>query len=158
MCATTENLDEYSRFCGPRALAAALDLTPGTTARMLLDVQRRRGLVEAPFTSAETVILACHCLGVPVEVYGAASGERRESAAQSFARACETQPRQPTDKSALHEAIALAPEASRPGMIEHVRNMFAKSLKLSDWLRFRGTWLLDVDAPEFAHWVALREG
>lgn len=160
MFSTTENPDEFTRFCGPRSLAAALDLTPGTTARLLLGVQRQRGRIEAPSCSEETMILGCHVLGVEVQTYGAATGERRETTAQCIARALATAPVQPMDHhvvlAAQMEVIAASPEASRPAMLEHVQ--FAKSLRLSDWLRFKGTWLLDVDAPEFAHWVALRDG
>lgn len=160
MYATTEDPAEYSRFCGPRSLAAALDLPRGTTARLLLAVMRHRGLIEAPYTSEETMLLALHVLGVEVQTYGAATGERCETTAKCIARARDAAPVQPVSKGLAlaqqHEVIAASPEPSRPGLLEHMR--FAKSLRLSDWLRFRGVWLLDVDAPEFAHWVALRDG
>lgn len=162
MYANTEDPAEYSRFCGPRSLAAVLDLTPGTTARLLLGVQRRRGVIESPYTSEETMLLGLHVLGVAVQTYGVSSGTRHELTAQCVARALDTAPVQPAEKrqalAQMHEFIAASPEPSRPSLLEHVRSMFAKSLRLSDWLRFRGTWLLDVDAPEFAHWVALRDG
>ncbi len=158
MFPTTEDPAEYSRFCGPRSLAAALDLTSGSTARLLLGVQRPRGVIEAPYTSEETMLLGLHVLSVSVETYDARTGSVREPMAKCVARARDTRPREPMGKDALQAVIALQPEASRPSLVEYVQNMFSKSLRLRDWLRFRGTWLLDVDAPEFAHWVALRDG
>lgn len=161
MDATTIDPCRYARYCGPAALAAILSpMTCESAARLLLGVQRQRGLITAPGTNPDDIVLALMVVGWQAELFDPATGTRIETAGQCAARAQRAEPRctmtAPEMHAAVQAVIAASPAKERPILSAHFRRRHSNNLPLCEWMQFGGTWAVVVEDDVAAHWLALR--
>lgn len=166
--------DGYEEFCGPQALHALLDESPGRArppparcAAMLLAIQQHRGRMTAPGTSESDMALALTRHGLTVTPHDPRTGQPTEDPTAYAARLRkEIQQHHQSGQriidrrteyaDAARDLIESAPTDQQPGLWKHWRDRHRDHLRLRDWRR-PGDWLLAVDTDAYRHWLAMRD-
>lgn len=166
MAKTAETMDPeaFARFCGPVALAAVLSTAPrfrlrSACARELLAVQAERGVIEAPATSAETMVITLDRHGFAVEPFDPSPVRVVPLAtAEAFLADClRAVPQLPTPVGAVREFIESSPVEQQARLWQLHLGRYAHHARLRAWLRQGGMWLF-VASEELDHWIAVRDG
>ncbi len=162
---------DYSRFCGPRAVAAIAGIAPLEAACALLRVQWLRGRMTSPTTTVPDALLALAWRGWLAEAWDPCRGRRTTRCAfvlrELFGRLWEDHlgagelresPYRPDD---VRELIESASADAQPTLWDDWRAQFDTYPRLGAWLaEHRGVWLLQVAVIDsrYGHLLAADDG
>lgn len=156
----TIEVGDFKRYCGPVALADVLGITCETAARLLLGIQRNRGLVTAPGTDEIDLVLCLDMYGAGAERFDPSTGVRLETAAECIERARLTPPHTMYSQAEIHTAVQAvidaSPAAEQSRLSEYFRRRHDGKPLLGEWMdRMDGVWLICVENDCWGHWIAL---
>ncbi len=161
---------DYSRFCGPRAVAAIAGIAPLEAAHDLLRVQWLRGRMTSPTTTVPDALLALAWRGWLPEAWDPCRDRRTTRCAfllrQLFERLWEdhlvtVELRESPYRDDVRELIELASAEAQPALWDDWRSQFDAYPRLGSWMaEHRGVWLLQVAVTDsrYGHLLTAEDG